>query len=134
MFFAYFTFSWMHYGNQMLIKLCITMNHHYFFMEVLTKITMNIQPADILRVLGEWFCNLKMTDLCKILLFILIQPINKIFRCLRQCWVQNWILERPLFGQYEFLMDQLLNSDMVIKTFVRLSPKLFRELVERVEP
>ena len=25
----------------------------------------------------------------------------------RQCWVRNWILERPLFGQYEVLMDQL---------------------------
>ena len=41
----------------------------------------------------------------------------------------------PLFGQYDILMDQLLNSDMYgYRNFVRLSPELFRELVERVGP
>ena len=49
----------------------------------------------------------------------------------RQCWVRNCILERPLFGQYDVLMDQLLNSDA---NLVRLSPDLFTEMVERVGP
>ena len=53
----------------------------------------------------------------------------------RQCWVRNWILERPLFGQYEVLIDQLLNSDVHgYRNFVRLSPELFTELMERVDP
>ena len=53
----------------------------------------------------------------------------------RQCWLRNWILERPLFGQYEILMDQLLNSDAYgCRNFVRLSPECFTELVERVGP
>ena len=52
-----------------------------------------------------------MIDLCKMLQFILILPIRR-GRGPRQCWVRNWILEKPLFGQYEVLMDQLLNSDL----------------------
>ena len=53
----------------------------------------------------------------------------------RQCWVRNWILERPLFGQYEVLIDQLLNSDTFgYRNFVRLSPEHVTELVDRVGP
>ena len=47
-------------------------------------------------------------------------------RHLRQCWDRNWILERTFFGQYEVLMDKLLNSILYgYRNFVRQSPKLF---------
>ena len=53
----------------------------------------------------------------------------------RQCWVRNWVLERPMFGQYEVLMDQLLNSDIYgYRNYVQLSSELFRELADRVGP
>ena len=40
-----------------------------------------------------------------------------------------------LFGQHEVLMNKLLHSDLYgHRNFVRLSPDLLRELVERVDP
>ena len=78
-----------------------------------------------------------MISLCKMLQFAWNWPVRGC-RCYRQCWVRNWILGRPLFGQYEVLIDQLLNSDELLncgyRKFVRLSPELSRELVERVGP
>ena len=93
---------------------------------------MNIQPADRLRLLGAML-QLENDILVQNVAVRLDLACRRGRRSHRICWVRNWILERPLFGQYEVLMDQLLNSDIYVnRNFVRLSPELFTELVERV--
>ena len=95
---------------------------------------MNIQPADRLRLLGAML-QLQNNRLMQNVAFHLDLGHRRGHRCPRQCWVRKWILERPLFGQYEVLMDQLLNFDLYgCSNFVRLSSDLFRVLVERVGP
>ena len=64
---------------------------------------MNIQPTDRLRLFGAML-HLQ-TD-------TLDSPHRRGCRHPRHCLVRNWILERPLFGQYEVLMNQQLNSDL----------------------
>ena len=93
---------------------------------------MNIQLADRLRHIAMLqLQNDRLMQNVSVHLH-LCRPLG--YRCPTPCWVRNWILERPQFGQYEVLMDQL-NSDLWgYRNFVRLSPDLFRELVERVGP
>ena len=92
---------------------------------------MNIQPADRLRLLGGML-KLQNDRLRQNVAVHLDLAHHRGHRSRRQCGVRNWILERPLF---EVLMDQLLNSDLYgYRHFVRLSPELFRGLVERVDP
>ena len=45
------------------------------------------------------------------------------------------LLRRPLFGQYEKLMNELKNEDAAsFRNFLRMEPAIFRELLERVGP
>ena len=95
---------------------------------------MNIQPADRSRLHGGIF-QLQNDKLMQNVACHLYLAHHGSCRHLRQCGVRNWILERPLFGQYEVPMDQLLNSDLYgHKKFVRFSPEMFRELIESVGP
>ena len=68
---------------------------------------MNIQPVDKLKLLSRIQQLRNDRQLQNV--FDLTHCGKR--RCLRQCWVRNWILERPLFGQYELLIDQLVNYD-----------------------
>ena len=53
----------------------------------------------------------------------------------RSCWVRNWILDRPLFGQYEQLLSILRETDpKAFKIFQRLTPELWNEVYEKVSP
>ena len=53
----------------------------------------------------------------------------------RRYWVKPWLLRRPLFGQYENLLYELHREDSKgYQNFLRMSPELFNELVERVGP
>ena len=93
-------------------KPCSTVDCHYFFSGVLlTKIVMHIQPADRLRLLGR-ILQLQNDRFMQNVAVHLDLACRIRFKHLGQCWVRNWILERPLFGQYEVLMDQLLNPDI----------------------
>lgn len=53
----------------------------------------------------------------------------------RRWWVRDWILRRPLFGQYETLMRELEaeNTDD-FKAYLRIEPQMWRELLQRVGP
>ena len=85
--------------------------HHYFFLWVLaTYIAVNIQPADRLRLLGGvllLYSDSTMDKCC-----CSSDLSHQRHRHRRECCFRNWILERPLFGQYEVLMDQLMNSEL----------------------
>ena len=53
----------------------------------------------------------------------------------RQIWVRQWLLRRPVFGQYENLLVELNREDpRGYKNFLRVTPELFNELVDRVGP
>ena len=71
---------------------------------------MIIQPADRLKLLGGMLQLQSDRFMQNVVVQIDLAHSRKC-RHPRQCWVRNWILERSLFGQYEILMDQLLNSE-----------------------
>ena len=115
--------------------MCITVDHHYFFLAVQpTYIAMNIQPVDRLRMLSG-ILQLQNDRLLQYVPVHLDLAYHGRHRRLRRYWIRNWILESSLLGQYEVLVDQLLNFDLYgWRNFSRLSPELFGELVERARP
>ena len=53
----------------------------------------------------------------------------------KRFWVRPWLLRRPLYGQYEHLMQELYREDVnTFTNFLRVTPEMFMELVERVGP
>ncbi len=53
----------------------------------------------------------------------------------RRWWTRPWILRRGKFGHYEQLMVELANEDVQsYKNFVRMEPRMFREILDRVGP
>jgi hypothetical protein len=53
----------------------------------------------------------------------------------RRWWTREWVLDRPLYGQYEKLMTQLTAHDQAsFRNFVRVDPDLFHELLQRIAP
>eukprot|EP00920_Eleutheroschizon_duboscqi_P034770 GHVT01083361.1.p2 GENE.GHVT01083361.1~~GHVT01083361.1.p2 ORF type:complete len:116 (+),score=6.52 GHVT01083361.1:390-737(+) len=79
---------------------------------------------------------------CRLVAGLLIQQeedkkskVKKRARKRRTMWARNWLLQRPLFGHYEQLVDELRASDVKgFKNFLRVDPELFDELVQRVGP
>ena len=56
-------------------------------------------------------------------------------RAPRSVWTRQWLLERPLYGQYEKLLTQLAAQDIAsFKNFLRVSPEMFHQLVVRLTP
>jgi len=48
-------------------------------------------------------------------------------------WVREWILRRPLFGQYETLMKELeAEHAAYFKAFLRMKPQMYYELLNSV--
>jgi len=53
----------------------------------------------------------------------------------RSVWVKPWLQRRTLYGQYDTLMFELMReSHGDFKKFMRVTPEIFRELLERVGP
>jgi len=53
----------------------------------------------------------------------------------RSVWVRSWIANRPIYGHYHQLMNELEASDgKAFKGFLRVSPELFHEIVGCVGP
>ena len=53
----------------------------------------------------------------------------------RTCWTRPWLLRRPLYGQYEKLLQEMRQEDVgSFRNFLRVEPGLFQELLERVGP
>ena len=53
----------------------------------------------------------------------------------RSVWVKPWIQRRMLFGQYDTLMQELMReSKGDFKRYMRMTPEMFRELLDRVGP
>ena len=53
----------------------------------------------------------------------------------RTQWVRQWLLRRPMYGQYEKLMHELTTEDPTsFKNFLRVDPDIFMELLHRVGP
>jgi len=53
----------------------------------------------------------------------------------RSCWVRPWLQRRQLFGQYDTLMFELMReSHGDFRTYMRMTPEVFRELLDRVGP
>jgi hypothetical protein len=53
----------------------------------------------------------------------------------RSIWSRQWLLNRPMYGQYEKLMGELLHQDKAgFQNFMRLTPEMFDVLVRRVSP
>ncbi|XP_072167313.1 putative nuclease HARBI1 [Diadema setosum] len=53
----------------------------------------------------------------------------------RRWWVRPWIARRPIYGQYEQLMEELRKENPAdLKSFLRVEPDLFFELVRQVGP
>jgi len=53
----------------------------------------------------------------------------------RSVWVKPWLQRRMLFGQYDTLMLELMReSKGDFKNFMRMTPEVFQELLDRVGP
>jgi len=53
----------------------------------------------------------------------------------RTQWVRQWLLRRPMYGQYEKLMHELTTEDQTsFKNFLSVNPDIFMELLHRVGP
>ncbi|WAR20585.1 hypothetical protein MAR_002423 [Mya arenaria] len=53
----------------------------------------------------------------------------------RRWWVREWILRRPLFGQYDTLMKELEAEHAAdFKAFRHMEPQMYYELLNRVGP
>ena len=53
----------------------------------------------------------------------------------RTMWVRPWIQRRPLLGQYERLMQELMRESAGdFRGFMRMEPQMFQELLARVGP
>ena len=53
----------------------------------------------------------------------------------RRWWVRPWLAQRPIYGQYEQLMGELMRENQTdFKVFFHVEPELFFELVDRVGP
>ena len=53
----------------------------------------------------------------------------------RRIWAREWLLRRPRFGIHDHLLQELNKEDpRSFRNFVRLSPELFDEMVQRLTP
>jgi hypothetical protein len=53
----------------------------------------------------------------------------------RRFWVRPWIQRRMIFGNYDNLMVELAQeAEGDFANFMRMEPRMFRELLERVSP
>lgn len=53
----------------------------------------------------------------------------------REIWVRQWLTRRPLFGQYEQLLNELNREDPKgFKNFLRVDADIFGELLDRISP
>jgi len=53
----------------------------------------------------------------------------------RRFWVRPWLLRRPTRGHYDQLLEELQSEDrQSYKNFLRVSPAMFREILEKVGP
>ena len=59
---------------------------------------------------------------------------HAIVRKRRTVWTRGWLLNRPLYGQYENLLAELNQDFRGYKNFLRISNELFEELVHHVGP
>ena len=49
--------------------------------------------------------------------------------------MRPWIQRRVLFGQYETLFAELMRESRGdFKSYMRMEPDMFRELIQRIEP
>ena len=69
------------------------------------------------------------------LVVILAQPTKKKRRRKRSVWVRPWISQRPQLGIYDRLLVELRNEDpQAFHNFMRMTPAMFDEIVERLAP
>ena len=53
----------------------------------------------------------------------------------RKVWVREWLARRQEFGQYDRLLTELHKEDQRgYKNYLRITPDLFQEMVEKVTP
>ena len=53
----------------------------------------------------------------------------------RSLWSRQWLLRRELFGDYDNLLWELHREDYKgFRTFIRITPDFFEEMVERITP
>ena len=52
----------------------------------------------------------------------------------RRVWVREWLARRQEFGQYDGLLTELHKDHRGYKNYLRITPDLFQEMVEKVTP
>lgn len=53
----------------------------------------------------------------------------------RRWWTRDWLLRRPIHGQYEALMSEMYAEDpSAYRNFVQVDPLMFQELLHMVIP
>ena len=52
----------------------------------------------------------------------------------RSVWVKPWVMQRPMYGAYTTLFNDLLNTDeSAFRNFIRMDLAAFEEVLSRVE-
>ena len=53
----------------------------------------------------------------------------------KKIWIREWLAKRSTFGQYDSLLTELHKEDQRgYKNYLRITPDLFQEMVERITP
>ena len=53
----------------------------------------------------------------------------------KEIWVRQWLTRRPLYGQYEQLLQELNREDANgYRNFLRVDADMFGELLDRISP
>lgn len=65
----------------------------------------------------------------------LLEDRRRAGRRQRRWWIRDWLLRRPIHGQYEALMAELCaENPAAYRNFVRIDPHMFQELLHVVGP
>jgi len=54
---------------------------------------------------------------------------------MRMMWVKPWLSRRVTLGHYDTLMQELMRESRAdFKSYLRMEPEMFREMLDRVGP
>jgi len=64
-----------------------------------------------------------------------LEELKDLHRRQRTLWSREWLLRRHDFGEYDKLLEELHSEDPEgYKNYLRVTPDLFHEMVERLTP
>ena len=113
--------------NQSIVRL---QPQHTYLPQPNATMSGDVRQAKLLKLQVDLACEASENNL---LLYALLLEMKKRKKKRRTLWVRPWLLRRPLYGQYEKLLEELqLEDGHAFRNFIRMDGNLFMELLDRV--